>query len=179
MRTDLTDRRSELLTSVHRFFCDLDKPLYAVIDTARDRRTFSLLEKADCAYQGVYPEGFYLAMDHRGPHLVALRPESSFLGELIAFGWGKSWGIYLTGPSDIAVVRRHLRRLISVKLEDGRQALFRFYDPCVLRDYLPSCSGEELESFFGPCSAVYLESRSGCEIVRFSRERFSKTGACE
>jgi len=164
------DNRSELTTGVHRFFSRLHTPLYAVIDTARDRRTFSLLEEADCDYQSVYPPGFSLAMDRRGPYLVSVQPNSSFFKRLIDAGWGNSWGIYLASASDFAAVRRQLRRLISVKLQDGQQALFRFYDPRVLRDFLPNCSGDQLRHFFGPISTMYLESQSGREVVCYSLE---------
>lgn len=169
------DNRSELSIGVHRFFTRLSMPLYAIIDTARDRRAFSLLAEADCEYQIVYPPGLSLAMDHRGPHLISVCPNSSFLNRLIDASWGNNWGIYFTGPSDFAAVRRHLRRLLFVKLQGGQQALFRFYDPRVLRDYLPNCSENELYQFFGPFTSIFLESQNGREIASFSLDRSGKT----
>lgn len=169
------DNSPELSMAVHRFFSRLTTPLYAVIDTARDRRAFALREGADCEYQPVYPPGFSFAMDRRGPHLIALRPDSCFFNRLIHAGWGNSWGIFLSGPSDVAAVRRHLRRLLFVQLHGGERALFRFYDPRVLREFLPSCGERELRLFFGPLTAIYLESRDGREVVCFSLERSGVT----
>lgn len=176
MQGDLSrDISPELATAVHRFFSRLTTPLYAVIDTARNRRVFSLLEDADCEYRPLYPPGFSLAMDHRGPHLIALHPNSSFLDRLIEAGWGNSWGIYLAAPGGLAAVRRHLRRLLFVQLQGGERALFRFYDPRVLRVFLPSCSKEELCQLFGPLTAAYLESRDGREVLCYALERSGKT----
>jgi hypothetical protein len=159
----------------HRFFSRLKTPLYAIIDTARDRKAYSLLDDTDSHFETIYPHRFSLAMDHRGPHLIPVCPNSTYLDRLIHASWGKSWGIYLAGPSDLSAVRRHLRRLLCIKLRDGQQALFRFYDPRVLRDYLPNCSEEELYRFFGPLTAIYLESQNGCEILCFSLNRPGKT----
>lgn len=170
------DCGKELSIAVHRFFNRLTTPLYAVIDTARDREAFSLLEEADCEYVRVYPPGFSLAMDHRGPHLIPVRPDSRFFNRLIDAGWGNSWGIFLSGPGDVAAVRRHLRRLLFVQLHGGERALFRFYDPRVLRTFLPSCSEDALRQFFGPISTIYLESHSGREVVCFSLESSSEAG---
>jgi hypothetical protein len=158
---------SGLTTGVHRFFGRLKTPLYAIVDTAQDRKALSLLEESDCRYEILYPQRFALAMDCQGPHLVSVSPNSCCLERLINAGWGNRCGIYLAGPDDFAAVRRHLRRLLFVKLKDGPQVLFRFYDPRVLRDYLPTCNDDELEQFFGQLTAVYLESEDGQRLCTF------------
>jgi hypothetical protein len=160
---------------VHQFFTRLKTPLYAIIDTARDRQAFSVLETADCHYEILYPPRLAFDMDDRGPHLVSVRPGSFCLELLINAGWGNSWGIYLAGPGDFVAVRRHLQRLLFVHLHDGRQALFRFYDPRVLRDYLPNCSEAKLDQFFGPLTTIYLESGNGQDLHSFSMDRSCKT----
>ncbi|GFO58413.1 hypothetical protein GMST_07380 [Geomonas silvestris] len=172
---DPLDNGSDLSMGVQRFFSRLTTPLYAVIDTARDRRALSLLEDADCDYQILHPPRLSLAMDRRGPHLILLRPDSFFFNRLIHAGWGNSWGIFLAGPSDIATVRRHLRRLLFVTLQDGQRFMFRFYDPRVLREFLPNSSERELRLFFGPLTAIYLESRDGREVACYSLERSRET----
>lgn len=160
-----------IMKNVHEFFSRFNKPLYSLIDTARDRRTFSLIEESGCEYQILYGKELALTMDGRGPHLISLNPGTPFLERLIKAGWGNSWGIFITGPTDLKAVRRHLRRLLSVKLDDGRQALFRFYDPRILRDYLPSCTDDELAHFFGPIDSIYLESDTGRELLYVSYDR--------
>lgn len=156
---------------VYEFLSRLNMGLYALIDTARDRRIMPFLEDSGCEYQILYGKELASTMDGRGPYLIPLHQDSSFLERLITAGWGNSWGIYLAGPTELQAIRRHLRRLFSVKLGDGRQALFRFYDPRVLRDYLPSCTNDELSQFFGPIGAIYLESERGQELLRLSYDR--------
>lgn len=169
---DTSNHKSSPMTvRVHEYLNRLNMRLYAVIDTARDRRIFSLIEESGCEYETIYGKGLASTMDGRGPYLIPLHQGTSFLERLITAGWGNSWGIYLAGPTELQVIRRHLRRLFSVKLGDGRQALFRFYDPRVLRDYLPSCTDDELSQFFGPIGAIYLESEKGRELLRLSYDR--------
>jgi len=173
--TSCENSASESSASAHQFLIGLNKPLYAIIDTARDRRTFSLLEESDGDYEILYPPRFAFDLDNRGPHLISVRPGSTCLQSLITAGWGNGWGIYVAGPSDFATVRRHLRRLLFVKLHDGQQVHFRFYDPRVLRDYLPTCNGDELDQFFGPLSTIYLEIGNDRELLCFSRDRSCET----
>jgi hypothetical protein len=61
-----------------------------------------------------------------------------------------------------------LRTLLRVRDEAGRTLLFRFYDPRVLRAYLPTCTATEWQSVFGPvhqliCSADEDEERRDSE----------------
>ncbi|GFO57535.1 hypothetical protein GMSM_45420 [Geomonas sp. Red276] len=160
--TQLHSRANQLfadpIEDLPAFFNRLRLPLYAVVDSARDRRLLPLLEDSGCEFRILYSDGLASLMDGRGPYIVALSQGGDFLRRLVAEAWGKSWGIFLTSSADLAAVRRHLRRLLSVRLPDGRPALFRFYDPRILRDYLPTCYEMELGKFFGPLHAIYLES---------------------
>jgi hypothetical protein len=52
-----------------------------------------------------------------------------------------------------------------------RKLLFRFYDPRVLRAYLPTCLAEELNIVFGPVRNFWMESRDPGELLEF---RFSQ-----
>lgn len=169
------DSGSTIPVEVQRFFSRLKTPLYAIIDTAQDRKVFSLLEEIDCDYEILYPQRLAFDMDRRGPHLMSVLPGSTCLEKLLTAGWGNNWGIFLACVSDFGAVRRHLQRLLFAKLHDGRQALFRFYDPRVLRDYLPTCSGDDLDQFFGPLTTIYLESENGRDLHCFSLDRSCKT----
>jgi hypothetical protein len=166
---------SEISARLHQVFTRIKMPLYAIVDTARDGRGSSVLKAMCCDHEILYPPKFAYDMDHRGPHLTSVRPGSTCLELLINAGWGNSWGIYLSCPSDFVTVRRHLQKLLFAKLYDGRQALFRFYDPRILRDYLPTCNEDELDQFFGPLSLIHLESGNGRELHCYSRDRSRET----
>jgi pSer/pThr/pTyr-binding forkhead associated (FHA) protein len=144
------------------------QPLFAILDAARDIRILALLVhyKAECQslYEGV--EGAKLAQV--APYLIRLAPDSALLEPLVTEGWGKSWGVYLTCFSDFHEVRRHLRRFLEVKLPDGEQVYFRFYDPRVMRIYLPTCVGEEANQFFGPIKRYVMEGEKPGDLWEFT-----------
>jgi len=66
-------------------------------------------------------------------------------------------------------VRNHLRRFVMAKLTDGRSVYFRFYDPRVLRAYLPTCTEEEVQSFFGPVERYAMENGDGELLLTFEQ----------
>jgi len=133
------------------------QPLYAVLDAARDIKILALLLKSNEEYQSLYegPQGAKLAQV--APYLVRLKKDSILLEKLVRDGWGESWGVYLTCASEFNEVRRHLRHFLEVMLPEGEQVYFRYYDPRVLRVYLPTCTFEETDSFFGPIQNYLME----------------------
>lgn len=153
------------------YFKRIPTPLYAIVDSAHDHRYITaFLQKAGCNHCALFGKELAELTDGRGPYLVCLSPGEGFLESLIGKAWGRSWGIYLTGAVDLRSLRRHLARLVSVKIEGDKTALFRFYDPRILQPYLTICSQEELESFFGSIKSFYLESDDGRALIQFSYE---------
>jgi hypothetical protein len=144
------------------------EPLFAVLDAARGFAVVELLQGCPEEHQSLYegPEGEELA--DFAPYLVRLPAQSPFLEPLVQQGWGKSWGIYLTSPQSFADVRKHFRRLHRVILPGGETAYFRFYDPRVLRVFLPTCTREEAEQLFGPITGYLLEGKQPGTLLHFS-----------
>ena len=81
-------------------------------------------------------------------------------------GWGKSWGIFVR-IEDSSNLRYHLRTFLRVRDESGRNLLFRYYDPRVLRSYLPTCRADELKTVFGPIDTYIAESEDGQSLIEF------------
>lgn len=72
------------------------------------------------------------------------------------------------------MLRRHFRRFLRVTDEQGQPLMFRYYDPRVLRVYLPTCTAEELALVFGPVSAYLIEDgevRGGAQMRLVGAER--------
>ena len=69
--------------------------------------------------------------------------------------------------ADLHSLRQHFRGFLTVHDASGKPLLFRYYDPRVLRTYLPTCSGEELNTMFGPVDAYLMEDESGAALLRF------------
>ena len=50
---------------------------------------------------------------------------------------------------------------------EGKTLLFRYYDPRVMRVYLPTCNSEEIRAVFGPLQWYAMESEEAGELIRF------------
>lgn len=134
---------------------------YLVIDTARDPAIFDhLLEMQDqltvqCLYKGESAK----ALADVAPYLMALETEGHGPAwEFLRLGWGRSWLIILQGAADFETVRLHLRKLTFAQLPSGETALFRFYDPRVMRLVLPTCGPDQLHRLFGPLMRIWTET---------------------
>jgi hypothetical protein len=46
--------------------------------------------------------------------------------------------------------------------------VFRFYDPRVLRRFLPLCTSDELRRFFGPIESFLIETAEADALIRFT-----------
>jgi hypothetical protein len=117
----------------------------------------------ECLYTGeIKPDLAEVA-----PYLVRLEPKSEFTRWVMAEGWGKHWGVFVVAPVDFRAMRHHLRHFLIVHGADGKAFYFRFYDPRVLRTYLPSCNTGELAEFFGPVKTWAMEGENPATLLRF------------
>jgi hypothetical protein len=55
-------------------------------------------------------------------------------------------------------IRHHFRKFLMVQIENGQEVYFRFYDPRVLREFLPTPIDQELQVFFGPVEQFLIEA---------------------
>jgi len=56
-----------------------------------------------------------------------------------------------------------------VRTEEGKFLVFSYYDPRILRRYLPTCTPAEMERFFGPISAIVAEAQERRQFHLFRR----------
>lgn len=144
--------------------------VWAVLDCARDPAIYlALLESRTefrCLYSGTLPR----ALEMVAPQLVELTPTSRLLARWLDEGWGDSWGVFIH-IADPANLRHHLRKFLKVHDEQGKRLLFRYYDPRVLRAFLPTCLPEESQQLFGPISAYFCEASDATSLIEFSPAR--------
>jgi hypothetical protein len=142
-------------------------PVFGLLDAARDRRILPALKASGEQYQSLYegPKGEELA--EVAPYLVLLPAGSALLQALTEQFWGASFGVYLTSRLPFPEVRKHFRRLMIVKSEEDKKLYFRFYDPRVLRVYLPACGPSDGATFFGPVNHFFIESEDPSNYFRF------------
>jgi Domain of unknown function (DUF4123) len=142
--------------------------LYAILDAARDDRILELLRDSGEHYQSLYEGQQGEDLANFAPYLVELPNGCPLLRALIKEGWGKSWSIYFTSPKSFQEIRKHFRHFLFVQTDDGKELYFRFYDPRVLRVFLPTCITDESSQFFGPIQTFLIEDEDRGKPMRFT-----------
>jgi len=162
----------EFSLSGSRFLADVlstqDEPLYAVLDTARDPTMYSLLLTSGAYYWCLYAGNSALTMESVAPYLVYLPPGSEFLTTIINKGWSKSWGIFLTSGRAPEEIWHDLRRHLFVDIQSKGRVYFRFYDPRVLRMFMPISTDQQRVDFGGIVSSFLMEDEDPKVLLRFA-----------
>lgn len=83
-------------------------------------------------------------------------------------GWGDSWGLIVGANYPFEEVYKHFRKFLMVKTEDGEELYFRFYDPRVLRIFLPTCDAGQLKELFGAVDYFLVEDDDKANALKFS-----------
>jgi hypothetical protein len=143
--------------------------VFAVLDAARAPEIYDFVRKSQRPFECLYDGRLPLELEEVAPYLVELERDHPFTARLVAEGWGASWGCFIAAPVDLRALRKHLRRFLKVRTESGQTLVFRYYDPRVLRVYLPTCTRGELETFFGPIDRFVVEDEGGGAALSFSR----------
>ena len=145
-----------------------DTPVFAVLDGASAPALVKALYEHEpeycCLYRGeLEPDIAVVA-----PYLVRLEPGGEFAELVLGEGWGAHWGIFAASTANLRTLRDHFRKFLTVQLPDQRTVLFRYYDPRVLRTFLPACNATELGAFFGPVQSFVVEGETPESGTRFS-----------
>jgi hypothetical protein len=144
--------------------------VFALLDAARDEQIYPALLKADCEWVCLYRGDAAVTMAEVAPYLVALDPQARFTSWLLEKGWGNSWGVFVHATVAIERLQAHFRRLTMAQLPDGKKVYFRFYDPRVMRVYLPTCTAAEAAIVFGPVERYIVEPGDSSGPILFERE---------
>lgn len=110
-------------------------------------------------------------MSDVAPWLVLLRRTPLVLSSTFQRVWNHNSAILMRSEADFEELRRHLRRFLRARLPDGRKALFRFYDPRVLRAFLSASSRDEIIELHGPIFSFLIEGANGTAVVTENRAR--------
>ena len=140
--------------------------VWAILDCARDERIYPALRTSQLDYRCLYSGRLHSEVEAAAPHLIEIAPHHRFTLKLIEMGWGQSWGVFLR-IKDPSNLRSHLRGFLRVRDESGQILIFRYYDPRVLRVYLPTCLPDELRTVFGPVSSFLVEDERGTALTEF------------
>lgn len=131
------------------------------MDTAKE-----LNKRHDSLYRGGKEENLFAV----APYIFQFSSPTPFSDWLVEKGWGDSWGVFIKSPWPLQEMHKHFRRFLLVNTEDGQQLYFRYYDPRVLRTFLPTCDPQQLRDFFGPIDYFILEDENPEYALRYRQE---------
>jgi Domain of unknown function (DUF4123) len=160
-----------IATLIHdRLFSVDGTSVYAVLDGASIPDLLEALVKHQPEYECLFRGELAPDMAEVAPYLVHLEPDSDFTNWVVTEGWGNHWGIFVVADEDLRAMRRHFRTFLVVYDNNGKPLHFRYYDPRVLRVYLPTCNAEELQTVFGPVIGYLLEDEDPNVMLCFQAE---------
>lgn len=141
--------------------------VWTILDGARNDDVYPTVLTSysykTCLYAGPLPPELEVA----SPYLVQMEFDDRFTWKVIDAGWGQSWGVFLKTDTGFEKLRKHLRQFLLVKDDRGKRLIFRYYDPRVLRVYLPTCTEKELQTVFGPIREFLMEGEDPNELLTF------------
>jgi hypothetical protein len=151
-------------------FSQPETNVFTVLDGASVEQLPQLLWKHKpeniCLYRGeLEPDMAAVA-----PYLVELKYDHSFTKLVCETGWGNHWGIFVLTSFEVNIrdLRGHFRRFLMVYDPDGKLIYFRYYDPRVMRTYLPTCNVEDIKIVFGPIGSYIIEDKDPSNLLRFT-----------
>jgi hypothetical protein len=147
------------------------RDIWMIVDAARDRAIFRMLLECHFEYSCLYSGFLPPALEIAAPYLVQLEYQDRDTRRLLERALGNSWGIFLKCGLRIDKLRRHLRQFLVVRDPRGSRLVFRYYDPRVLRVYLPTCNTEELRTVFGSIELFWTEDQVPEEMLEFGFHR--------
>jgi hypothetical protein len=141
--------------------------IWMIVDGARTIEVFRFLLQCHLEYVCLYSGPLTPDLEMAAPYLVQLDHGYRDTHRLIRQAWGNSWGVFLRSGTSLKKLRRHLREFLLVRDTKGTRMVFRYYDPRVLRAYLPTCVRSELRTVFGPIELFWTEGDDTAEIMEF------------
>lgn len=141
---------------------------FAILDAARDYMRVGMARTVSPEFDCLFTGEKGARLDHVAPHLFACDKLGVIAHAALSGIEPGDVGVLLESDVDFAALRKHLRRfLIVVRERDRRRIYFRYYDPRVLKAFLPACTPDELKRFFGPITVIHCEAESPGEVISF------------
>jgi hypothetical protein len=142
--------------------------VWMILDGARSIDVYRMLLECHLEYACLYSGNLTPDLEMAAPYLVQLDHGYRDTHRFIRRAWGDSMGVFLRSDTSLKKLRHHLRQFLVVQDTKGKRLVFRYYDPRVLRVYLPTCTTSELRTVFGPIECFWIESETPDKMLEFS-----------
>lgn len=143
------------------------------------RQIYQLYEFPECHV--LYLGTRYQPLSDVGPVLTRLIPNSR-LEQHFFEHWQHTAGIWLESDASEPELVEHLRSLVHAGLRSGVTVLLRYYDPRILRRWLPELPSDQRDRVMGPILSIRLPAFNvgdcALEILRgnkISAARYNNT----
>lgn len=147
-----------------------DGAVFALVDGAAVPDLISRLRELDPQHECLLSGEIMPDLAECAPYLVRLDRGARFTQWLLVSAWGRGACIMVTAEPAIRTLRSHFRNMLRVLDPDGRELYFRYYDPRVLRAFLPTCTPDELARFLGPCRSISCDGTDPYSVLRWTRD---------
>ncbi len=145
----------------------LEGPLFLMVNAAADETIPAMLAMGDVdlAKHSLFQDASAVPARWT-PYLLSTTPDSPLLSGLLDRGWGKNWFSIFSSSADLSELQTHFGKFLRVQMDQTGGIYFRFYDPQVLREFLPSGNPSELAIFFGSVREWLLEGETKSTLIK-------------
>lgn len=146
--------------------------LYGVFDAAQSDRILEILRTHRDAYESLFEGIKRETLADVAPYVVHFTEGSRSLLSLVSEGWGSAWGVFCEASSSLSDLKKHFRKLLNVTRETTEEPMyFRFYDPRVMRRFVPLLSERQRWLLYGDIERFIVEGPLGGPLTSLPRER--------
>ena len=143
---------------------------HILFDAARMGEQIDEAKEQNKSYDSLYRGDSEESLAAVAPYIFQFSYSTPFAGWYLDNGWGDSWGVLLKSSCPIQELHKHFRKFLLVKTEEGEELYSRFYDPRVLRIFLPTCDAMQIRAFFGPVDYFLMEDEDPAFALQFRHE---------
>lgn len=174
--SSLPPMATNMMLNLPKYLRGFAEKLYILLDGARHyeeqqsigaRSVHQMASMSGAPYEPLFFGRSQSDLTNFGPWLVQITPETSLLEQYLMSGWGNAWGYFFVSTRDLGSLADHLRRLLMIQYDDRRLVMFRFYDPRVMRTFLPSCDATQAQFVMQGIEEILMETPTAVDLLRF------------
>jgi hypothetical protein len=144
------------------------RDVWIILDAARNPQISGMLATTYLEHACLYSGSLAPELKAVAPYVLRLERGDRRAERFIDLAWGNSCGVFLRCDRSLDYLRHHLREFLIVRDTRGNRLMFRYYDPRVLRVYLPTCSETELSAIFGSVECFWTEDERPGQMLEFA-----------